>query len=140
MTAAPPLRVLCVDDNRDAATSLAAVLKLSGHDARCAFDGADGLRVARRFRPDVCVLDIHMPGLDGCEVAGRLREEFGADVLLIALTAVTTGDYADRIDAAGFDWLFAKPVAATDLLGVFGEFAAGRSHQQAHNVTAAGAR
>ena len=127
MTATPPLKVLCVDDNRDAATTLATVLGLVGHDARCTFDGAEGLRVARQFRPDVFILDIHMPGMSGCDLAEQLRQEFGKGVLLVALTAVPRGEFAERIDRAGFDWLLVKPATADDLIRVLGEFAASRT-------------
>jgi two-component system, OmpR family, response regulator len=130
MVAGMPLKVLCVDDNRDAATSLAALLRLHGLDARCTFDGLDGWRIAGRFRPDVCVLDVNLPGLDGCELARRLREEFGSGVLLVALADGGT-EYADRVDDAGFDWLFTKPTTPAALLDVFGEFASGRGLSRA---------
>ncbi len=83
-----PLRVLIVDDNRDAAESLAFLARYWGHDARVAFDGATGLRTAEEWLPDCCVLDIGLPGIDGYSLARRIRERPAlAAVRLIAHTA-----------------------------------------------------
>jgi CheY-like chemotaxis protein len=109
MFASPGLRVLCVDDNRDAAVSLAELFELVGFDSRFACDGESGLREALDFRPDVCVLDINMPGLDGCELADRLRQAFGRNVVLIAVTGVANWQQCQRIAAAGFDMRLTKP-------------------------------
>lgn len=109
MIAAPGLRVLCVDDNRDAAVSLAELFELVGFDSRFACDGESGLAEALDFRPDVCVLDINMPKLDGCELAGRLRAAFGRDVVLIAVTGVANWQQCQRIAEAGFDVRLTKP-------------------------------
>lgn len=68
-----PLRILVVDDNRDAASSLAILLRLWGHDARVAYDGLEALKLAQEFRPQVITLDIQMPGMHGGEVARILR-------------------------------------------------------------------
>lgn len=121
LTAAPPLRVLCVDDNRDAATVLAELLRLTGYEARFGFDGREGWRIARRFQPDVCVIDLNMPIMSGSELARRLRVEYGKGVLLVALTCGT-----DRVDPA-FDWVFEKPTPASALLGVVAAYDARRA-------------
>jgi CheY-like chemotaxis protein len=109
MIASPGLRVLCVDDNRDAAVSLAELFELVGFDSRFACDGEAGLREALEFHPDVCVLDINMPGLDGCELADRLRQVFGRNVILIAVTGVANWQQCQRIAEAGFDVRLTKP-------------------------------
>lgn len=109
MPVAPPIRVLCVDDNRDAAVSLAELLEMVGFDTRFAVDGPSGLDEALTFRPDACVLDVHMPGMDGCELARRLRAAFGGRLFLVAVTGVTGGEFDRRVDEAGFDLRFAKP-------------------------------
>jgi CheY-like chemotaxis protein len=67
------LRILVVDDNRDAANSLAILLRIWGHDARVAYDGPEAVKVAQEFRPEVITLDIQMPGMHGGEVARTLR-------------------------------------------------------------------
>jgi CheY-like chemotaxis protein len=66
--------VLVVDDNPDAVDSLALFLRLAGHEVRTAVDGPAAMRAAQAFRPEAIILDIAMPGLDGCEVARRLRQ------------------------------------------------------------------
>lgn len=102
-----PLRVLVVDDNRDAADSLALLFRAWGHDVRVAYDGIEGLQAALDYRPDCLFLDIGMPGMDGYTLANRLRQELGMEgSKLVALTA-----YSDshRAKEAGFDYHFVKP-------------------------------
>ena len=117
MTAPPaPLRVLCVDDHPDTADSLGTLLRLYGYEVAVAHDGEAALAVAPTFRPQVCVLDITMPRIDGNELARRFRNEPGGeDVLLIALTAL--GDYPslEQMAESGFDLHFAKPVEPREL-------------------------
>jgi len=112
LTAAlPPRRVLVVDDNLDAAEGLAMLLSLRGHDVATAYDGPSAIEQARRLTPDVVLLDIGLPRLDGFEVARRLREEHaGKPMLLVALTGY--GQERDRVRAreAGFDHHLLKPV------------------------------
>ena len=80
-------RILVVDDNRDAAISLATMLKIMGNDAQTAYDGLEALNVATAFRPDVILLDIGMPNLNGYETARRIRQEpWGHSAVLVALT------------------------------------------------------
>ena len=73
MSSNPPVRVLVVDDNPDVADTTAMVLRLGGFAVRVCYDGVEALDEAGGFRPQVCLLDFNMPGMDGCEVAGRLR-------------------------------------------------------------------
>ena len=111
------LRVLCVDDNRDQADSEAMLLEAFGYDTRACYDGTAALRVANDFRPRVCLLDLNMPGMDGDELAGKLRSwAGGCPLLLVAVTAM--GDDASRGRTAGFDHHFVKPVEPRLLLDV----------------------
>ena len=80
-------RILVVDDNRDAATSLAELLQLSGHEAEIARDGLEALQMTQNLRPDVVLLDIGLPKLNGFEVARKIRQEtWGKNMMLVALT------------------------------------------------------
>ncbi len=106
----PGRRVLVVDDNRDAASSLARLLRLLGHDVREAHDGLEAIRVAEELRPDLILLDIGLPGLNGYEVATRLRADARfRDVRLIALSGYGSEQDQIRSRAAGFDGHFLKP-------------------------------
>lgn len=106
----PRYRILVVDDNVDAAESLATLLRLSGHEARTVHHGLKVLEVARSLRPDVVILDLGLPGIDGYEVAHRLRaESWGKDVLLFALTGYGQEEDRRRTQAAGFDYHLTKP-------------------------------
>jgi len=106
-----PKRILVVDDNVDAATTLQLLLKSLGHEACAVYDGQQALSMALAFRPDVVLLDIGMPGLDGYEVARRLRAlKRGESLRIIAVTG--WGQEADRTRSreAGFDVHLVKPV------------------------------
>jgi CheY-like chemotaxis protein/anti-sigma regulatory factor (Ser/Thr protein kinase) len=119
------VRVLVADDNRDAADSLGAVLVLSGHEVRVVHDGDAALAAVDSFRPEVCVLDIGMPGRDGHAVAREVRARYGADgPRLVALTG--WGQKADQQRAydAGFDRHLTKPADADLLAAVVLELAA----------------
>jgi PAS domain S-box-containing protein len=115
-------RVLVVDDNEDAAATLDLLLKALGHETRVVHDGQAALKTVGEFRPDVVLLDIGMPGLDGYEVARRLRAQKKQRPLRIV--AVTGwGQEADRQKSreAGFDLHLVKPVEPVDLARVFDE-------------------
>jgi CheY-like chemotaxis protein len=104
-------RVLVVDDNADAAESMGMVLELLGLEHRIAFDGPTALDLVASFEPDVMLLDIGMPGMDGYEVARRLRDlPNGSAVRLIALTGWSQPQDRERTRAAGFDHHLSKPV------------------------------
>jgi CheY-like chemotaxis protein len=104
-------RILVADDNQDAADSLAMILEMDGHDVRVAHDGRAALSVAQTFRPDIVLLDIGMPRLNGYEVAQALRQEpWGADIRLIALTGWGQESDRQRAAEAGFDCHLTKPV------------------------------
>lgn len=120
----PGLRVLCVDDNADAADSLGDILGLVGCQVLVTHDGASALARVDQFVPQVCILDISMPEIDGCELARRLRARPGSEnQLFIALTAL--GDYnaLERMAEAGFDLHFTKPLPPAELYEVLNRFA-----------------
>jgi two-component system CheB/CheR fusion protein len=105
-----PLRVLVVDDCPDTTESLRILLGLWGHEVRAAHSGAEALRLAPGFLPDIILLDIGLPGLDGYEVAGRLRQVPDlAGVFLLALTGYSREQDVARSRAAGFDMHLVKP-------------------------------
>jgi signal transduction histidine kinase/CheY-like chemotaxis protein len=109
-------RVLVADDNHDAADSLALMLRLRGHDTRTAHDGQEAVEAAGQFRPDVALLDLGMPRLNGFDAARRLRAEpWGATLLLVALTGWGQDEDRRRAAEAGFDHHLTKPVAPADL-------------------------
>jgi len=111
-----PLRVLVVDDNRDAADSLGLLLKLWGYDYRVAYDGAAGLEMARAYRPDCLVLDLGMPRLDGYGLAVQLRREPGLErTKLLALTAYSDEERVRRAREVGFDFHLVKPAHPTEV-------------------------
>src|SRR5439155_159747 len=107
----PRHRILVVDDNADAAESLAVVLRLAGQDVRVRYDGPAALEAARADRPDVVFLDIGMPGMDGYEVARRMRGDPALrEAVLIALTGWGQEEDRRRSREAGFDHHVVKPV------------------------------
>lgn len=112
-----PLRVLVVDDLRDSADSLAALLELTGHEAWAAYEGTASIETAERLRPDVILLDIGMPDVDGYEVCRRLRElPWASGTTLIALTGWGQENDRRRSVEAGFDHHLVKPVEIPALM------------------------
>jgi CheY-like chemotaxis protein len=112
-------RVLVIDDNTDGAQSLAMVLEICGHDVRVAHDGQAGLAAAAEFIPEVVVLDIAMPGMNGYEVARSLRANPRLQgAYLIALTGFGKPSDEARSNAAGFDEHLTKPVEPERLLSL----------------------
>lgn len=119
-----PLRVLVVDDNRDAADALAQVLDLVGHSTHVCYDAPAAMLAGEFFRPDVCLLDLNMPGMNGLELAARLRVRLPhRPVLVIAVTALGTDADRQLTAVAGFDAHLVKPIDTTDLLLRLGAFA-----------------
>jgi signal transduction histidine kinase/FixJ family two-component response regulator len=120
-TAAVSRRVLVVDDNVSAAQSLAMVLKLEGYDVQVAHDGAVVLDATRRFRPEVVLLDIGLPNMDGYELARRLRQEHdlaAGIALLVAVTGYAEDEARRRSQEAGFDHHLVKPIDPDGLLAL----------------------
>ena len=112
----PPRRILIVDDNVEAALTLAELLALEGHETHVAHDGPSAVDTARRLSPDVAILDIGLPGFDGFEAARRLRAEPELrGLLLVALSGWVQPDDRARSREAGFDHHLAKPVQLKSL-------------------------
>ncbi|HYW50843.1 MAG TPA: response regulator [Gemmatimonadaceae bacterium] len=119
------MKILVADDNADAADTLALLLRMYGHVTTVARDGGEAVTACAEFQPDVALLDIGMPVMDGYQVARRLRDDTAsAGVLLAAITG--WGQSADkrRAHEAGFDLHFTKPVDLDQLLAAL---AAGRA-------------
>lgn len=121
-TGEPVLRVLCVDDNPDIADTLGVLLDLAGYEARVCYDGPSALTVAEQFRPDAAILDLMMPGMDGIELARRLRAAPWAGALpLVAVTALGDDEARRRTTEAGFDLHLTKPVDPDRLANVLAD-------------------
>ncbi|MGQ9425613.1 PAS domain S-box protein [Gilvimarinus sp. F26214L] len=103
--------ILVVDDNRDAASSMATMLELMGHETRTAHDGLEAVEAAGAFQPDLILLDLGMPRLNGYDAARRIRaQQWGRDILLVALTGWGQAEDRRRSQEAGFDAHLVKPV------------------------------
>ena len=128
---APALRLLVVDDNRDAADTLAALLSVMGHDVVVAHDGHQALRMLDGLSPHAVFLDIGMPGLSGYEVAQAVRRDSRHDgVMLVALTGWGGADDRARTAQAGFDAHLTKPATVTAIESVLRDVAARRVSRQ----------
>jgi PAS domain S-box-containing protein len=123
------LKVLVADDNEDAVESAAMVLTLNGNDVRLASDGLEAVEAASRYRPDVVLLDIGMPKLNGFEACRRIRSEpWGKDMLLVAVTGWGQEEDRRRTAEAGFDAHFTKPVDFASVMALIGQRRASRMH------------
>jgi PAS domain S-box-containing protein len=115
-------RILVVDDNRDAATSLAALLAIAGHETRTAHNGVDAVELAAAFRPDVALLDIGLPKLNGHDACRRIREQpWGKSMVLVALTGWGQEEDRRQSKEAGFDHHMVKPVDFAALMGLLAQ-------------------
>jgi CheY-like chemotaxis protein len=115
-------RLLVVDDNQDAANSLAMLLRMQGHEVRVAYSGMAALEMTRAYAPDVVFLDIGMPGMDGYEVARRLRQQPGLEqVVVAALTGWGQQEDRRRTAEAGFNHHLVKPPDPKALENVLAE-------------------
>lgn len=130
--AAGRLRILLVEDNRDAAVTLKMLLTLMGHDVVVAYDGHEGLAMARSIIPDVVISDLGLPGaLDGYALANALRTESAlAGIYLIALSGYGQDDDRRKTEGAGFHRHFVKPVEPESLQEALIEFALSRLHHE----------
>ncbi|SAL70926.1 PAS/PAC sensor hybrid histidine kinase [Caballeronia telluris] len=118
------LKMLIVDDNADAAEALGMLVETAGNDVQYASDATTALEVVERWRPDVCLLDVGLPDIDGYELAGMLRNRAEtAKVVLVAVTGYGLPQDKEKALAAGFDHHFVKPLDFKSLLGVLGEIA-----------------
>ncbi len=112
-------KVLVVDDNRDSADSACAIIQMLGYGAECAYDGPGALAAAARWQPDIVLLDLAMPGLDGYKTLGRLRALPGMDhVHVVAMTGYGSQEDRQRTANAGFDGHLTKPVELDALTGL----------------------
>jgi CheY-like chemotaxis protein len=103
-------RILVVDDSVDSAETLGELLRIWGHDVRLAHDGPGAIAAAREYRPEVVLLDIGLPGMDGFAVAAELRKEGIGGRMLVALTGYSEQQDRDRAQKAGFDHHLVKPI------------------------------
>jgi len=121
------LRILVVDDNQDAARSLALLLRTMGNETEIASDGLEALKVAEAFRPDVALLDIGMPKLNGYEVSRRIREHaWGQSMVLFAMTGWGQEEDRRRSMEAGFDTHLIKPARPAELAELLAEVPAAK--------------
>ena len=110
------LRILVVDDNADSALSLAMMLSMMGHDTRTAHDGEEAVATAEAFRPQVVLLDIGLPKLNGYEVAQRIRQqEWGTSMFLVAVTGWGQDEDRRRSEDVGMNLHMVKPVEPSAL-------------------------
>ena len=107
--------VLLIEDNADAREALRVLLELDGYDVEAAGDGPQGLEIARAKKPAVALIDIGLPGMDGYEVARRLRALSGPRSFLVALTGYSDPEDRHRAEEAGFDAHVVKPVDPDEL-------------------------
>lgn len=121
--AARARRVLIVDDNRDAADLLSELFALHGHEVRTAHDGPEALAAIETFEPELALLDIGLPVIDGYELARRIRGRFGGRTRLVAVTGYGQTDDRERTREAGFEEHFVKPLGPADIHRLLGGLA-----------------
>jgi DNA-binding response OmpR family regulator len=115
------VRVLVVDDSPDILRTCATLLQHAGFEVRVALNGYDALKIAVEFKAHICLLDIGLPGLDGYEIARRLRADLAVQTMtIIAITAYGSEEDRRRAKTAGFDHHFVKPVNFFNLLSLIG--------------------
>jgi len=125
-------RILLVDDNRDAVEALAELLRMSGSDVDVAFDGDAAIKAASKFQPEVVLLDIGMPTVDGYTAAKAIRRDAdGRGVVLVAMTGWGQAEDKRRAKEAGFDAHLVKPVSIDALLGLLSTFPMGATSHSA---------
>lgn len=108
---APKRKIVVVDDNRDAADTLALLIRQLGHEVHTAYDGPSAVALARRMRPDIVFLDLALPGFDGVRVAEEIRADPAFNkTLIVALTGFASDYDRMRAHAAGVDLYLVKPV------------------------------
>jgi CheY-like chemotaxis protein len=118
--------ILLIEDDADARDALVALLELDGYRVSATGDGTQGVDLAKTSNPDVAVIDIGLPGLDGYEVARRIRAILGPSAVLVALTGYSMPEDRQRATDAGFDDHVVKPVDPADLSRLLAKLAQGR--------------
>jgi CheY-like chemotaxis protein len=124
------LRILLIEDNPDGRNTLSALLGLLNHQVETAADGVERVEKALGWQPDVAVVDIGLPGLDGPQVARRLRAALGRRVFLIAHTGYGSPEIRRNVFASGFDVYLVKPLNFEDLLYWLSRFALEKKDRQ----------
>jgi CheY-like chemotaxis protein len=115
----PARRVLVVDDNRDTARLMAALFDMDGDETRVAHDGLEAVETAESFRPEVILLDLGLPKMNGCDACRKIREQpWGKDMILIAVTGWGQEQDRQQTKEAGFDGHLVKPVKHDDIVKV----------------------
>ena len=114
------IRVVVADDNQDSAEMMKALLEIDGHEVEVAFDGLSAAELIARIAPDAAVLDIGMPGIDGYEVARRVRASSGNTVYLVAVTGWGQESDRKRAREAGFDAHLTKPANPDEIRRLLG--------------------
>ena len=109
-----------MDDNVDGARALAMIVSTFGHSVLTAHTGQTALQYARSARPDVVLLDVVLPDIDGCDIAMRLRQEYGNTMKIIAVTGFGNAEDRERVRAAGFDQHVVKPMDPEFLRSLLG--------------------
>jgi DNA-binding response OmpR family regulator len=120
-----------VDDNRDAADTLALFLRLHGHDARAAYGGGQALAIVRDWQPDAAIVDVVMNGVGGIELASRLRRDATRPTVIVALTGVGTNDELVPVRAGTFDSVLLKPMDPDEVLRVLNACRGGDGRNEA---------
>lgn len=116
-------RILVVDDNMDSATSLTTLLQLMGSEAHTAYDGNQAIAMAEQVHPDLILLDIGMPHMNGFEVARHIRaQDWGKEIVLISVTGWGQEEYRRMSIDAGFDSHLIKPINIDDLKSTIASF------------------
>ena len=119
---APARRILVADDNKDVVESLALLLRVTGHEVETAHDGLEAVELAARFRPEVVLLDIGMPELDGYAVCRRIRQHpWGKAMVIVALTGWGQDGDRRKAEEVGFNGHLVKPVEPSALLRLLAE-------------------
>jgi CheY-like chemotaxis protein len=123
----PPLKILVVEDHDDSRTTMRMLLAIAhGHVVYEAAEGFSALQIALEKRPDAALIDLGLPGMDGYELARRIRDAVGDGIFLIALTGYDTYEDRQRTDDAGFDRHMVKPVDSGELVRLLAQVAATR--------------
>lgn len=113
------IRILVVDDNADSADSLARLLILLRHDAKSVHSGAQAIELARSWKPDVVLVDLHLPDISGYDVAKSIRSEAWRELTIVAVTGWMRDRNDERLRQAGFDGYLTKPVPIAELIRYF---------------------
>ncbi len=119
------LRVLVVDDSKSATDVLALFFELEGHEVKAAYSGREAVALVPEFNPQLILMDIEMPGMNGCEATSQIRALPGGDeIALVALTGWSREEDLEKVEMSGFDRHLSKPVDPETLRNVVAELQA----------------